>query len=277
MNLKGFLKRSSDHQLARLSFNRPPFEIRRHHAVEELPLSHCRAFWLNKGRKENGILIYLHGGGFVTGPVRLQWHYIASMSAKSDMAAAVIEYRKLPAHPFPQGLNDVMEAIEKIGQENPGTKWFLVGDSAGANLAMAASYKLRDNGRALPDKLVLMSPFLDASMSNPGIKHIESEDPLLSTELRFGKEDYAPMKEWENPLVSPMFGNLQGLSPILLQVGTSEIMLCDVRKFYKKCLEAGVEVECEEFPGMFHAFQLFGILPEARRAKAAQLKFLQGQ
>ena len=276
INVKRILKRSTDRELHARSIPKPIRSVKRKHAVEKIQVNGCSAYWLSKGKMKNGVLVYLHGGAFVVGPIKWQWEYISDMSLKGDMAALVIDYRQLPDHPFPAGLNDVTHVLMNLlDNERPDT-WFLLGDSAGGNLALATTYQLRDKGYRLPSKLILMSPFLDASLQNPDIDKNEEDDPFLSRDLRTGKKQYAPDEELYNPLVSPMFGKLEGLPPILLQVGTSEIMLWDSRKFYKKCREAGVEVEYEEYEGMFHAFQIVSMLPEAKEARKAQLKFLKG-
>lgn len=277
LNVKRILRRSTDRELHARSIPKPIRSVRRKHTIEKVQVNHCQAYWLSREKMKDGLLVYLHGGAFVVGPIKWQWEYISDLSLRGDMAALVIDYRQLPDHPFPAGLNDVTDVLTYIlDHEKPG-RWFLLGDSAGGNLALTATFKLRDKGYRLPDKIVLMSPFLDASLENPDINKNEEEDPFLSRNLRSGKKKYAPDEELYNPLVSPMFGKLEGLPPILLQVGTSEIMLWDSRKFYKKCRDAGVEVEYKEYEGMFHAFQIVSMLPEAKEARKAQLKFLKGK
>lgn len=274
INVQGIISRSSNSDLHERSIPQPVKEVERQHSLERVEVGKCHAYWLSKEKKAAGTLVYLHGGAFVVGPIKSQWKYISEMALKSGQAAVVVNYRQLPDHPYPDGLNDVVDVLHYLLDEEKLLHWSLVGDSAGGNLALAASYKLREQGRPLPNKVILMSPFLDASMSNPDISEIEKRDPLLSKSLRFGKEDYAPESEWTSPFVSPIYGDLRGLPPTLLQVGTDEIMLADSQKLKEKALKAGVDLRLTEYEGMFHIFPMFPFLPEAKEARREQLEFL---
>lgn len=274
VDIKGRLKNTSAKALHRRSVPRPPGWIRLRHKTEEINIEGCTAYWLSKKSSDNGVLIYLHGGGFVMGPVFFQWNYISNMALRTKMAALVIDYRQLPKYPFPTGLEDVVNVIKQLQNEGLNNNWHLIGDSAGGNLALAAAYSLRQTGYKLPEKMVLMSPFLDVSMSNPDLELSREEDPILNIDLDFVKRSYAPEREWRNPLVSPIYGDLKGLPPILLQVGTSEVLLWDIRKFYKLCLQSGITIQYEEYKGLFHDFPIFPFLPEARQARKQQDKFL---
>jgi epsilon-lactone hydrolase len=231
-----------------------------------------RAFWIDKENTQNGVLVYLHGGAFYFGPVKEHWQYISAMCKRSGMAALVVDFRMAPQHPFPAAMDDIIRSVSEAGlPEN----WFFLGDSSGGGMAIAACFKLRELNRALPRKLVLMSPWVDATLTNPAIKLNEHEDPMMSVErLSNAAREYAVNDDPANPLISPLYGDIGGLPPTLIQMGTADLLLWDCRKFYLKCIDAGIDVQYEEYPDAFHDFMMLGLLPEARRALRSQAEFL---
>jgi len=275
-NLKGRLKHNTLLDLQKFSLPEPPANVVKNLKTEKIDINGAKGVWLNKQNAWHGVLVYLHGGGYIVGPLKAQWEYIARLARTTDMAALVIDYKQLPQYAFPAGLNDVMTILTTL-QENGGlpAKWFLLGDSAGGGLALATCYQLRDKGNLLPQKLILMSPWLDINMSNPAFAFTADADPMLSLSgIRQTAADYTRDDNPSNPLISPIFGDVEGLPPTLLQVGTSEIFLWDNRKFYLKLLDAQVPVQYEEYPQLFHVFVIFHYLPEAKKAFQSQVDFL---
>ena len=181
----------------------------------------------------------------------------------SGFAALLIDYRMSPLFPFPIGFNDIIEIIQHADlPEN----WFFIGDSCGGGMVVSAVFRLRELNKKLPKKLILLSPWLDATLQNPAIEFNKHEDVMLTVErLSNAAKEYAANDNLKNPLISPMFGALENLPPILLQIGTADLLLWDCRKFYLKCLDAGVAVKYEEFPDAFHDFMMAGFLPETQK------------
>ena len=142
-------------------------------------------------------------------------------------------------------------------------------------MAVSAVFKLRELGRSLPKKLILMSPWLDLTLQNPDIESNKHEDVMMTVEsLSNAATAYIGDADATDPLISPMFGNLDGLPPTLIQMGTADLLIADCRKFYRKCREAGVDVNYEEFPDCFHDFMMLSFLPEAKMALRSQTNFL---
>lgn len=240
------------------------------------PVEHetVRAFWIDKNNSAKGVLIYLHGGAFYFGPVKEHWLYLARMCKQTGMAGIMVDYGFAPQHPFPIGLNEIVELMTSL--ELP-DKWFLLGDSSGAALAVSAAFDLAEMHAALPSGLILMSPWVDLALDNPKIKLNEHEDPMMSVErLSNAAQIYIGDGDMKDPRISPMFGDLSIIPPILIQMGTADLLLWDCRKFSQKCINAGVLIEYEEFPGAFHDFMMLNILPEAKRALSSQVRFLSG-
>jgi monoterpene epsilon-lactone hydrolase len=231
-----------------------------------------KVVWIDEDNAKNGVLIYLHGGAFYFGPVKEHWDYIASISQKTGMAALMIDYRMAPLYPHPRGLEDILEVVEKSALPS---NWFFLGDSSGAAMAVSVALKLKETSQNLPKKIVLMSPWMDLTMENPDAKADEHKDPMMTFKrLSTAAREHVGGADAKDPLVSPMFADLSGLPPVLIQIGTADLLLSDGRRFYKKCLDLGIDAGYEEYPDAFHDFMMLGFLPEAKRALASQAEFL---
>ena len=260
----------------KLSLPRPPRKFAARCRSAEI--GGVKAVWIDEANAKNGVLVYLHGGAFYFGPVKEHWDYIAAISRKTQMAALMIDYRMAPLFPFPHSLDDILEVI--AASDLP-PDWFFLGDSSGATIAVAAALKLKEAGQSLPRKIILMSPWMDITMENPDAKADEHKDPMMTFKrLSTAAWEYAAGHDPNDPLISPMFAELSGLSalpPVLIQIGTADLLLSDCRKFHRKLLDAGNEVIYEEYPDGFHDFMMLGILPEAKKALLSQADFLASQ
>ncbi|PJZ59019.1 alpha/beta hydrolase [Leptospira barantonii] len=254
----------------------PPKNVALDHAVEIIKVKNTTATWLDRKNSSKGILVYLHGGGYIKGPYETQWKYVSRMIRKTSMAALVIDYKMPPEFPFPNGLEGSLELIHELQKNGSLTdRWFLLGDSAGGGLALAITFRLRETKSSLPQGLILMSPWLDLNMDNPNVDLVAKEDPMLTKKfLVDAAAQYAPNANLKNPLISPIYGDVKGLPPILMQSGTADILLPDIRKFYEKCKENDVSIRYEEYPDAFHVFMMLNPLKESRRAIDSQKDFL---
>jgi epsilon-lactone hydrolase len=252
-------------------FNRPepPRGIAKR--SERVP-GNIKAFWIDKANADRGVLVYLHGGAYYFGPVKEHWQYLARICKMTKMAGLMIDYGFAPQHPFPAGLDEVIELVSRLDlPEN----WFFLGDSSGAGMAVSLVCKFRELGKPLPKKLILMSPWVDLVLDNPDIDLNERDDPMMTVKrLSSAAREYISDADPRDPLISPTFGDLAGLPPTLIQMGMADLLLWDCRKFYQKCLDAGVDVLYEEVPDAFHDFMMLSFLPEAKRALRSQAEFL---
>ena len=253
-----------------LNIPEPPRGIAKR--CEKVDIPNVRAFWIDKAHAENGVLVYLHGGAFYFGPVKEHWEYIARICKQTGMAGIMVDYGIAPQEPFPVGLEQILELVTTIDLP---PKWFFLGDSSGAAMAVSAVFKLKEREATVPKGLILMSPWMDATLQNPDIKLNEHEDPMMSVKrLANAAHVYIGDADPADPMISPMFGDLTGLPSSLIQMGTADLLLWDCRKFYQKCLDAGVDVSYEEVPDAFHDFMMLSFLPEAKRALRSQAAFL---
>jgi acetyl esterase/lipase len=254
----------------KLSLPDPP---KRHAArCRKAEIHGVKCIWIDEPNAKNGVLVYLHGGIFYFGPVKEHWDYIADMSKRTGMAALVIDYRMAPQHPFPAGPDDIVAVVSTLDlPEN----WAFLGDSSGAAMAVAAVFMLKEKNAKHPKKLVLMSPWMDTTLENPDIKLNEHDDPMMTVKrMLTATREYADGHDPMDPLISPMFGDVAGLPQTLIQIGTSDLLLWDARKFHQKCLDAGVDSTYEEYPQGFHDFMMLGFLPESKKALRSQADFL---
>jgi acetyl esterase/lipase len=220
-------------------------------------------------------LVYLHGGAFYFGPVKEHWLYLAEICRRTQFAGIMVDYGIAPQRPYPVGMDEIEDLISQL--ELP-VNWAILGDSSGAAMAVSTVLRLKRVGAKIPQKLILMSPWIDMTLQNPAIELTEKDDVMMTVErLSNAARAYAGGSDLRDPDLSPMFADLAGLPPVLIQIGTADLLLGDCRKFFMRCQDAGVDASYEEYPNAFHDFMMLSFLPEARRALASQAAFLVDQ
>ena len=225
----------------------------------------------------DGILLYYHGGGFVVCSPRTHRTLVAEVCTEANLRALSVDYRLAPEYPFPAALEDTTHMFQWLVQSGISpSRIVLGGDSAGGNLVLTTLLKLRDSDYPLPAAAFCLSPVTDFKGETPSRTRMANTDPLLPPESGKWLEAYTAGASLDQPLLSPLNADLQGFPPLLLQVGTQEILLDDARLFAEKAKQAGVNVTLEIYPGMWHVFQSLGkLLPEARQAIQQVAKFIQ--
>ena len=224
-------------------------------------------------------LLYIHGGAWFMGSSRTHRGLVSHLAYLSGVRALSIDYRLAPEHPFPAGLEDCLAAYEWLLQSGMAPdKVVVAGDSAGGNLALALLIALRDAGRPLPAAAVVLSPATDLAGTGESYRTRRHLDPLFS---QMGAHTIVPAyitdHDPRHPLISPLHADLHGLPPLLIHVGDHEMLLDDAVRFGERAVAAGVEATTVVWPGMFHVFQLFVFLPEARRANAQIAAFIRAR
>jgi acetyl esterase/lipase len=214
-------------------------------------------YWLAAEQRTHGTIVFLHGGAFIGGPEAGQWGWLSKICQRARIAAAAVIYRMPPRHPFPAALDDAIAAIEglqvegRLGEGN----WLLAGDSAGGGLALAVAQALRDRGAPLPAGLLLTAPWADIEMANPELNASELTDPFLSRKLlSWCAGLYAGGAQLSDPRLSPLNGDMHGLPPVHLNVGTRDLLQPDVRRLQQALLKADVPVTYIEQEGGMHTY-----------------------
>ncbi len=246
---------------------------RRARGVETRPdqLAGIDVDWLHpEGAREDKVLYYLHGGAYVLGSRRTHRKLAGHMARAAGIVAVLPEYRLAPEHPFPAAIEDAVAVYKALLESGRRAEDIVIsGDSAGGGLTVATLLSLRHEGVPLPAAAVLLSPFLDVTGSGESATTRADQDPWFDVkDLDVVTRYYCPDEnDLANPLLSPVFANVAGLPPMLIQVGNDEILLSDSTRLADKLRDAGIEIELEIWPDMWHVFQLFiGKMPESRAA-----------
>jgi acetyl esterase/lipase len=212
------------------------------------------------------VLLYLHGGGFVFGLTPLHLEMGAYLARDLSMRVLMVDYRLAPDHPFPAALDDCVTAYRWLLSEGiPAQNIVVAGDSAGGNLTITTLIKLRDSGSALPAAAACLSPVTDLT---PNPKRREGfKDPLLPDKaVTLYVQSYRGDHDAHDPLISPVFGDLRGLPPLLVHVGEDEILRDDAIRITRLARSAGVDIRLEIYPRMWHVWQLYLALPQATQS-----------
>ncbi|MGE0761549.1 MAG: alpha/beta hydrolase [Pirellulaceae bacterium] len=225
-------------------------------------------------------LLYLHGGGFVSGSGAFYLTLAAHISAAAKCAVLLPDYRLAPEHPFPAGLEDCVAAhawLVSNGPDGPGPAkaTFIAGDSAGGSLTLATLLALRDRGQTLPAGGIPLSPTTDLTLASESLKTVA--DPIISSRtMPIFRDLYLGKTDPSNPLASPVFGDYHGIPPLLIQAGEHEMLRDDSVRVAEKARADGIWVKVEIWPGMFHVFQSHEpLLPEARESIEHIAEFMQ--
>jgi sialidase-1 len=220
-------------------------------------------------------LLYLHGGGWVSGSGGNYLPLAAEISAAAKCAVLLIDYRLAPEHPFPAGLDDCVAAHQWMMSHGPdgsngseaasdAKATFVAGDSAGGNLTLATLLALKARKLPYPVGAIAISPATDFTLASDSLRSVD--DPIISSRtMPEFRSRYLGKADARDPLASPVFGDYQGLPPILIQSGDEEMLRDDSIRVAIKARGDGVPVELEVWPGMMHVFQIRG-LPESRDA-----------
>lgn len=218
------------------------------------------------------VLLFFHGGGYCSGSIVSHRSMATEAGRGAGIRALAVEYRRAPEHPFPAAVDDAVRAWEWLRAQGVAADRLIVGgDSAGAGLTLALWQRLRLAGQLTPAGLWLVSPWIDLTLSGESIDSKDAVDPLLHraylTELA---DAYIPDGvSRDDPLVSPLFADLTGLPPTLIQVGTDETLLDDSVRLARTAAQAGAAITLRTFPHMIHAFPLWNaVLADGRRALA---------
>jgi epsilon-lactone hydrolase len=222
-------------------------------------------------------ILYFHGGGFRIGSVASHRDLIARIAGASGCRVLAINYRLAPEHRFPAALDDALAAYRYLRDQGlrPADIAF-AGDSAGGNLVLAAMLAARNRGEPLPVAGALMSPWTDLAASGASYESRASADPIHQRAMILALAKTYLGKDGDpcDPLASPLYADLAGLPPLLVQAGDRETVRDDATELAARARAAGVEVELQIWDGMIHVFQMFPEIPQAHEAIAVLGNFL---
>jgi epsilon-lactone hydrolase len=214
-------------------------------------------------------ILYLHGGGYITMSARTHRSVTSRLAGWSDSSVFALDYRLAPEHPFPAALEDALTAYRAlIAAGTHPARIVVAGDSAGGGLALALLLALRAAVEPLPAAAVLFSPWTDLAATGRSIIDNDTADVLFfGSWVALTARHYLGETPATNPLVSPVYADLTGLPPLLIQVSGSEVLLDDSRRVAENAKRSGVTATLQIWPGLPHGWHIFApLLPEARAA-----------
>jgi len=239
-------------------------------ALEDTEIAGLPARWLSPDDAGATTVVHFHGGGYVIGSAKSHTPFASALAAAVDARVLLLEYRLAPEHPAPAAIEDALSVYGSLLEAgtDPGAL-VITGDSAGGGLAVAMLTQVRDAMMPMPSAVALLSPWTDATLNYESMRTKVGDDIILSPELlaHWGGF-YAADRGLDDPVVSPALGDLTGLPPIHIQVGTREVLLDDARQFAAKASGVGVDVTLEVCDDMIHIWPVLGagVVPEAQEA-----------
>ncbi|MCP5163312.1 MAG: alpha/beta hydrolase [Hahellaceae bacterium] len=238
--------------------------------IDSTRIGDIPVMWVNHAKQcSSRVILYLHGGGYAFGSNRTHLELTCRIAKAARAQILMVEYRLAPEHPYPAALEDAVAVYRyllaaRIAPE----KIVVAGDSAGGGLTLSMLQALRNRRLPSPAAAVCLSPWLDLSCSMSTLAETLDKDPLISPErIRYFANKYAGVHDRTQPGLSPFFGDLNDLPPILIQVGGDEVLLPECKLFSRRARQFGCRVELQVWPDMFHVWQFAArFLPEGRKA-----------
>ncbi len=236
------------------------------------------AEWVTaEAASDSRVVLYLHGGGYIIGSPRTHRPLMAELSQASGARVLGLDYRLAPEHPFPAPVEDAVAAYRWLLNEGyDPARIAVAGDSAGGGLTVAALVQIRYVGLPMPGAAVCISPWVDMEGLGESMETRADADPMVGKEgLLLSAKTYLGGSDPRAPLAAPIYADLRGLPPTLIQVGDAEVLLDDSTRLAGIAREAGVYVEMDVWDDMIHVWHLFApILPEGRQALSQAGEFI---
>lgn len=263
-----FKKRFTHKKIDIFNHSEPTGRIISSYHVDKYKVNGQNVFTLRpKENVSDKHILYLHGGAYVEGFLRPHWDFMHMLIRETNCIITAPDYPLAPENTYIQSFAMVSslytELIGKVKQND----LILMGDSSGGGLALALAQLMRNQNIPQPSQIILLSPWLDISLTNPGIKDLDPSDLFLNVEgLKLAGKAYAGDESTDFYLLSPVNGPLDGLGKISIFTGSREILAADARRLKEKADEEEIEINYYEYPGMFHAWMLIN-LPESKMAR----------
>jgi monoterpene epsilon-lactone hydrolase len=249
--------------------------------IEAAQASGAPGLWIDApGVRQDRVMLYLHGGGYIAGSANGYRSLVGELGRAAKARALAIDYRLAPEHPFPGAVDDAVAAYRSLLDRGVSPKSVVfAGDSAGGGLVVTAMMAVRDAGLQLPAAGVSISPWLDLECTGVSMTTKAASDlALTADELRHAGRSYrgTTVGDGRGGLLAPLNASLAGLAPLLIQVGSAEILLDDSTRLAARAGAADVSTRLEIWPNMPHVWHLFGfMLSEGRDAIRSAGNFLE--
>ncbi len=265
--LTGNELRSYIEKKQRTDSHEPPKEIQRKYDISKKDID-GHSYYVMKPLNTAGDkhIFYLHGGGFVYEIMSPHWEFLGKIIDALQCTVTVPIYPLAPKHQYREVFDMIVPLYQQIISDKKLEDVVIMGDSAGGGLSLSLAQLLKENGLPQPGNIILISPTLDMTFTNPEIHEVEKIDPILAVP---GISDimkwYAGEIGTNHYMISPIYGSLEGLGKISLFIGTHDILYPDAKRFKKMADEKSLKVNYFEYPSMIHIWPLF-FFPESKKA-----------
>jgi acetyl esterase/lipase len=221
------------------------------------------------------VILYFHGGSYRAGSCQSHRGMVSHIADYTQSKVLMVDYRLAPENPFPAGLDDAVTVYDWLSKKLDSQRIIIAGDSAGGGMTMALLLKIKEENLPKPAAAILLCPWVDLEMRNPTLDTLANKDPWLDkNSLSLSAKEYYAQNTPQNPFVSPLNADLNGLPPLLIQLGGFDILQGEGEMLAKKAIEAGVKVQWKIWPRMIHVWQFIPHrLPEARKALQEMAEF----
>lgn len=295
LSLRAWLLRAFVYSVMRPALARPPdaaarlkleklarlIWVPRGMPIRHSPLAGVPVEWVGPAAaSERGLVLYLHGGAYVTGSPATHRGLTARLARAAGVQLVVPDYRLAPEHPHPAAVDDAFAVYNALLLQGcPAKKIIIAGDSAGGGIAMALALRIKAAALPQPAGIVLLSPYVDMTLSGQSMQAPGQKEWLLTKSfMQAAVRHYMGQQALTQPSASPLFADLSGLAPLFIQVGTDEVLLDDSTRLALAATQKAVPVTLQIWPRLWHVWQLHGgQMPEADRAIAAMADFVRGR
>jgi acetyl esterase/lipase len=259
------------------TYTEPSPRLHREHQISKQDVDGHLVWTIEPREQPSGKhVIYLHGGAYVNSFAAQHWEFMSKLVQASHCTVTAPNYPHAPEY----GVHDVFALLlplyNELAARAGSANITIMGDSSGGGISLALAQQLREAGLDQPGRLILLSPWLDATLSNPEVAEFDKIDPFLGVEgLQYGGAAYARDVDPKSYLVSPVYGSVRDLAPISLFIGTRDILFPDCRKLRERAADEGVRIDYREYDRMVHDWML-GPMPEAKHAISEIVELIQG-
>lgn len=249
------------------TYTEPPHRLYQKHRISKREVNGHLVWTIAPKENANGKqIIYLHGGAYVNSFASQHWSLMSKLVEALHCTVTAPNYPHAPEYYVHDVFALMLPLYAELAASAGSSNVTLMGDSSGGGISLALAQRLREDGVEQPGHIVLLSPWLDATLSNPEIPEFDKIDPFLGVDgLKYGGEVYARGVDPKSYLVSPVYGSLKDLAPVSLFIGTRDILFPDCRKLRDLAAAEGIQINYREYEGMVHNWML-GPMPEAKQA-----------
>ena len=275
------MKRTVNHMRQRVesgerTYTEPSPRLHRKHQISKREINGHLVWTIAPREQPSGKhVIYLHGGAYVNSFAAQHWEFMSKLIEGTNCTVTAPNYPHAPEYYVHDVFALLLPLYHDLAADAGRSNITIMGDSSGGGISLALAQRLRDDGLDQPGRLILLSPWLDATLSNPEIAKFDKIDPFLGVEgLQYGGAAYARDVDPKCYLVSPVYGSVRDLAPVSLFIGTRDILFPDCRKLRERAADEGVDLDYREYDGMVHDWML-GPMPEAKHAIAEIVELIQ--